>query len=1229
MRTPPPELPPDGILVGYSLEHERRSAPIGFLFGGGEATEGRGSNGHPGAPPEHLTPILHTGGGHLLTIAPTGAGKGVSCIIPTLLRFPGPVLVIDPKGENAAVTAQRRRALGQEVVILDPMGITGTPTPASLNPLDLIDPQGPQAIDDAAMIASLLGGGLEREDPRNVFWYQKGEQLLTAIIQYVATELDPERRNLSEVAALLNLDADDFGQFVRHHMARANDADVRQVAGTLTNPAQEMVGSIVGMAQNALGFLRGGLVHRATERSSFSLAGITQGDPLSIYLVIPPDKLQSHRGLLRVWVGTLMAALLRRRAPVRHNTLFILDEAAQLGPLEHLRQAITLLRGYGLQTWSFWQDHSQLRNLYPVDWQTMYNNCRVHQAFGFSTVNAAAAISDLTGFHDPLEALRLDPDEMLLSIAGDETVIAQKPDYLSDPAFQGLFAPNPFYHGPDGVHGPRRRPPRRYRRPGRGASAVTDGKGAPPTGVGRADAASGSAGKEEGQLEVPLDGEESSLLGGALRFRPFTLAAIPSPDPRDIPLLHPGGLTPLPGTTMLPVGEVPPLLDRLEAEWGENWNRYRTLVRTLQLPFPGRWRILDLRDPERSPGRDLLLQGERQLRPFHGGVRELDELVAEAGLLPDGEAAVRHALLRLHFTRGTLPRIHPVGSPSEWAYWTGSPPEPDLAELLVPASTRDRGPGVRLVTGTALTGGDLVSFRLPVRPDGSLGRLRWDVVRPGVASSPISVDEVVGDAGLARLHGPWEEVEEPKVTDLRGWLQEGEGGKSERRLPFLRRSLSAYPGMELIRIPPSDSQESATVLLWGGGRPWRPSLETWMAMNARFLAPDGEAAAREAVRVYGWLRADEEYPIVLLETPEDLAALASPQAPIPPETLERLARGWEPMTCELGETEGRERFAFRFRMAEGGVLRSTELELTREGRIESATGGPVATGLPLDRGRMKAARSLPALGDPPAPPSPGAPAFVFQMPAILGDPLLAPLHGPWALVSREEVEEFRIALGPEAPEFPSPASLDLARNAGGLLGGAPAEAAIFRRALPCFPGAHLLRLPSPADTRTFLLWDGGTPEPVLPSNLENLNRRFLSLGDQEAMESYVRFVTWLRAEENYPIALIPRPQELAYLLESGTELDEATLTRIGEGWRLPWVRQGEEGAAAAPGEDGRRIRSGFMILHGPRLLRVELVLTPTGGVEEGWEEVVVEGLPVDPERFVRARALPSLGVLGL
>src|SRR5690606_20816379 len=113
--------------------------------------------------------------------------------------------------------------------------------------------------------------------------------------------------------------------------------------------------------------------------------------------------------------------------------------------LSELRQAITLLRGYGLQTWSFWQDVSQLKLLYPRDWETMVNNCRVVQAFGANNMNAASAMANLLGFLSGPQMLDLEQEEMLLQIAGAETVIAKRPNYLTDPAFNGMFDENPLF----------------------------------------------------------------------------------------------------------------------------------------------------------------------------------------------------------------------------------------------------------------------------------------------------------------------------------------------------------------------------------------------------------------------------------------------------------------------------------------------------------------------------------------------------------------------------------------------------------------------------------------------------------------------------------------------------------------------------------------------------------------------------------------------------------------
>lgn len=87
---------------------------------------------------------------HLLTMAPTRSGKGVGTIIPNLLTQNRSIVCIDPKGENARITARARSEFGQ-VHILDPFGVTGQPS-AAYNPLSALDPDSPDIAEDAALL---------------------------------------------------------------------------------------------------------------------------------------------------------------------------------------------------------------------------------------------------------------------------------------------------------------------------------------------------------------------------------------------------------------------------------------------------------------------------------------------------------------------------------------------------------------------------------------------------------------------------------------------------------------------------------------------------------------------------------------------------------------------------------------------------------------------------------------------------------------------------------------------------------------------------------------------------------------------------------------------------------------------------------------------------------------------------------------------------------------------
>jgi type IV secretion system protein VirD4 len=93
------------------------------------------------------------------------------------------------------------------------------------------------------------------------------------------------------------------------------------------------------------------------------------------------------------------------------------------------------------------------------------NNCRVLQCFGALNQVAAAGMAELTGFGDGHGVLELAHDEMVLQLAGDEAVVARVPNYLTDPAFAGMFDANPYHDRTRAVMPARSVPQRLYTRP--------------------------------------------------------------------------------------------------------------------------------------------------------------------------------------------------------------------------------------------------------------------------------------------------------------------------------------------------------------------------------------------------------------------------------------------------------------------------------------------------------------------------------------------------------------------------------------------------------------------------------------------------------------------------------------------------------------------------------------------------------------------------------------------
>lgn len=130
---------------------------------------------------------------HMVTIAGSRAGKGVSAIIPMLCDYPGPVICLDPKGENAYRTSARRgfgastiTGLHQDVYVLDPYGISGVEEVyrATFDPLSGLSPDSDDALEEATLIAEAL---VISSNPRDAHWDDSARALVEAVILHVVS----------------------------------------------------------------------------------------------------------------------------------------------------------------------------------------------------------------------------------------------------------------------------------------------------------------------------------------------------------------------------------------------------------------------------------------------------------------------------------------------------------------------------------------------------------------------------------------------------------------------------------------------------------------------------------------------------------------------------------------------------------------------------------------------------------------------------------------------------------------------------------------------------------------------------------------------------------------------------------------------------------------------------------------------------------------------------------
>jgi type IV secretion system protein VirD4 len=333
--------------------------------------------------------IPYNGERHLLIFGPNGSGKGTRFLIPNLLSGleDRSVIVIDPKGELAAVTADHRRKLGHDVVILNPFGVLGFES-AGFNPLASLDPQSRTFYDDAAAIGEALIK-VEGTDPH---WSESAQGLLVALIMWEKI-CNGKNANLENVRSMLTEPNDwktEIGEdgksyerqiaglkITANYMIARGGYEIESLASRFVSITRE-IASIQSAADTQTRWMLSLPMREDIKKDGVDFAKL-KDRPTTVYVVLPAERLRTHSVWLRLVIVSALRALYR---PGGRRVLMLIDEMAALGHLAPLEDAFGLVRGYRVQIAAIFQDLGQLKQLYKERWETFVANAGV--VFGFA-----------------------------------------------------------------------------------------------------------------------------------------------------------------------------------------------------------------------------------------------------------------------------------------------------------------------------------------------------------------------------------------------------------------------------------------------------------------------------------------------------------------------------------------------------------------------------------------------------------------------------------------------------------------------------------------------------------------------------------------------------------------------------------------------------------------------------------------------------------------------------